>query len=133
MRSGAGNFATYDREAHASLPCDARGKILVGNRVHWHGDCTCEKASKKSREPLAGVFAPEENTVAFRNAARRKLLRENMRGAEQLRIRPPHHPVAAPPRYRNFAGRTRFGLEILEERLPRHGASSVAHSRANWE
>src|SRR6202030_3798111 len=128
-----GELPADDCQSHTSLPHYARCKVLVCNRVHRHGHSTREQAAQNRREPFAGILAPDENAVAFGDAAGGQFACESVRGPKQFGVCPPHCAVAASPRDRNFAGWPRFELEIFEERLPCHGASSVAHSWTIWE
>src|ERR1700752_5114476 len=128
-----GELPADDCQSHTSLPHYARCKVLVCNRVHRHGYRAREQAAQKRCDPFAGIFAPDENAVAFGDATGGEVFGELVGISQQFGVCPSNCAGAASPRDCHFAGWPRFGLEIFEEGLPWHGASSVAHSCTIWE
>jgi len=68
--SSDGESSADRSHAHAGLSHDAGCKLTVSNRVHRDGDYSRQQAAQKRCDPFAGIFTPDENAVAFGDAAR---------------------------------------------------------------
>src|SRR5580658_6141510 len=121
------------RYSNARLLRHARCETFVRDRIHRNSDHAAKHASEKRRDPLAAIFAPDEDAVAFHDAAKVKFAGESRRDAEQIRIRPADHAIAAPPSHRDLLRGARIGAKVFEKGLAWHYSMSVAHSWREWE
>jgi len=70
---------------------------LVRDGVHGHRHRSAEEASEEGGHPLAGILAPEQDAIAFRDTAAIEFARKPHRRSKQVRVGPPHHAIAATP------------------------------------
>jgi hypothetical protein len=70
-------------------------------------DHATQEAPEKYRDPLRGVFAPQQYGVTFRYASGFQFARKAIRCFADLRVRPTFHAIAAPLPNGNFAAKRR--------------------------
>jgi hypothetical protein len=65
-----------NNKPRSNLLTDAPGKIWRGSVIDRNGDHAAAGACEKSGDPFRGVGAPEENGIAFSDAASRQFAGE---------------------------------------------------------
>src|SRR5436305_13946632 len=88
--------------------------------IERHDDDAARQASEEGRDPLGAVLAPEQDALAFVNAATVKLARELKRCIAQSLVRPALDAQTAPMREGGFVA-ARCGLIKKADEIYSHG------------
>ncbi len=109
--------AANHRKPHARLFGDSPANSLSAVKSIGTATAPRKMHPRNARDPFARVLAPQQHPLALLDSSRFKLPSELHRRTQQVRVRPPHRAIPAPPNDGCFARRTRVGAEIFEQGL----------------
>jgi hypothetical protein len=109
-------LAAVDQQTRIDLPLHAGDEIGRALDIERHDDDATRQRAKESGHPLGAVLTPQEDALAFGNAAPFEFARELKRRVAQPSVRPALRSQAAPVRQRRLRAVRGGGVEKADER-----------------
>jgi hypothetical protein len=94
--------------------CYPACELYRGRLVNWYDDSATKQTPKKHRDPLRGIFTPQENRIALCDAPGFEFSCDAVCLCDYPRISPTLHAIAAPLAHGNFVAMCGVGLDKIK-------------------